>query len=325
MNVDQRSEYDFSRRRSVTIVDDPIVADEAEYTAGARPKRLVVDFVLHDDQFWRAVVPLSGITSAAGQAFNFSKPKTRSGPGGPEVVRDALGVPRPTLRTLNHVQCRFRFEPASPVLLFPLESDCTGPPAHTIDDLVYSVEAVGPPGVTFNFRDAIAGTLMCAHRFLSTQEMVFERIAVESQYVVEAAPLPLDDAQRAGLLEAALRRSAAAGLTERYFLYRCCGANNCTSNAFQILDRYAKYGPLQRLGALLYRFPLSPRFYLRLRGLDSNPRQRTLVRDEFTSFIDAPATQQRKRDYVRAQIAKSGRKRKRRSKECEGDENSSES
>ena len=92
-------------------------------------------------------------------------------------------------------------------------------------------------------------------------------------------------------------------MKERYYLYRPCGTNNCTSNPFKILDSVVDYTRSQRLGALLYRLPLNPRFYLRIRGLDTNPNVRFSLRDEFSEFVNNPSTQQRKRQYVRLQIA----------------------
>jgi hypothetical protein len=67
-----------------------------------------------------------------------------------------------------------------------------------------------------------------------------------------------------------------------------------------MLDSIAQYPWKHRLGALLYRLPLSPRMYLRVRGMDSDPDETRLVRDDFQDYIQDKATQQRKRDYVRA-------------------------
>src|SRR5690606_25096306 len=140
------------------------------------------------------------------------------------------------------------------------------------------------------------------HRFLSTEEMVFERIAVESQYVFESAPLQLSVDQRRRLLVMALERSHRAGDHEPYIMYRPCVTNNCASNPFRMLDQVVKYRGLHRLGAILYRLPLNPRLYLRLRGLDGDLSHHKLLRGEFASFLEDPATQARKREYVRAGI-----------------------
>ena len=62
------------------------------------------------------------------------------------------------------------------------------------------------------------------------------------------------------------------------------------------------YSLLQRAGSLLYQLPFNPRLYLRLRGLDSDPTVRKLVRNEFEDYIQSAETQQRKRDTIRKKI-----------------------
>jgi len=111
--------------------------------------------------------------------------------------------------------------------------------------------------------------------------------------------VPLSAENKRSLLVRALVRSHHAGMRERYYLLRLCGTNNCTSNPLTLVDHIVDYGWRGRLGSLLSRMPLNPRFYLRIRGLDADPSLRKLVRNEFTEYIEAPATRQRKRTYVR--------------------------
>jgi hypothetical protein len=284
---------DDESRRSVLIRDE--VAD--------LPRgRLVVDYFYHAGKYWTAVIPLHGVDQIFGQAFNFSKPKTRYTADGPENIYDSLGVPKRRLPMLNHVQSRFRLQPDYSVDLYELHSNPTGEPIERVRDFVYSLEAVGPLGVGFGFRDALWGNLISAHRFVSTDEIVFERIVVEGQYVTESPPIPLTDEQKAELLLGSLQRSHRAGMSERYYLYRCCGSNNCTSNPLQLLDKSVDYSLRQRLGSILFRLPLNPRLYLRVRGMDADPKVRKLLRHEFAEYINAPETQQRKRTHVRSKV-----------------------
>jgi hypothetical protein len=263
---------------------------------------VTVDFFYHAGAYWRAVIPVDGIDNVFGQAFNFSKPKTRRGTHGEEIVLDKHGLPKRSIPILNHVQSRFTLKPGHSVDLYPVGGQTVGEPVERIVDFVYSLEAVGPSGIKFNVRDGLTGSLISAHRFLSTQEMVFERIVVENQYVTESPPIPLDNSQKRELLTKSLRRSHHAGMTEAYYLYRVCGTNNCTSSPLQILDQVVPYRLAHRIGSGLYRLPLSPRIYLRVRGLDSDPSIRKLVRHEFEAYIQDPATQARKRQYVRAAL-----------------------
>ncbi|WP_146567127.1 hypothetical protein [Posidoniimonas corsicana] len=271
------------------------IADDAEC--------VTFDYFRHAGAYWRAVVPLAGVRQVCGQSYNFSAPKTRRGERGPETRFRKTGLPKRTIPVLNHVQCRFLFAEDQPVRLYPNGGDASGEPAHLTHDLVYSVEATGPPGVVFNLRDAVLGEMICAHRFLTTEEMVFERIAVEGQYVVESAPLGLRPEEERNLLLKALQRSDQARMTEPYYMVRLCSTNNCTSNPLVILDQVVEYDWRCWVASQLYRLPLNPRVYLRLRGLDTDPSYRKFLRDEFADYLNDPATRRRRREHVKQAIA----------------------
>jgi hypothetical protein len=289
---------DVSSRRSIEIRPSGAAGELID----AKDSRCVVDFFYHEGTFWRAIVPLDGVDQVCAQAFNFSRPRTRRGENGREILFDKDGLPRRSNPMLNHVQSRFVLRPDQPVELYPLGNEEFGAPVHRIYDVIYSLETTGPVGVTFNIRDGLTGNAMSAHRFMSIQEMVFERLVVENQVVTESPPLPLKESKKRALLIASLLRSHRAGMTERYYLYRICGTNNCTSTPLQIVDHVVDYRWAQRIGSALYRLPLNPRFYLRVRGLDSDPSFRKLVRSEFEAYVADAKIQQRKRDYVRRQI-----------------------
>jgi hypothetical protein len=284
---------DISSRRSIAIV----LGGHGSEPIGSNDDHAVVDHFYHEGQFWRAVVPLDGVDQVLGQAFNFSKAKRSK--SSRDILFNKEGLPKRTIPILNHLQSRFILKPDHPLGLYPLRAPVTGEPTHRVYDFIYSVETAGPVGVSFNLRDALSGNLISSHRFLSTREMVFQRIVVENQYVTESPPLPLKSSEKRALLAKSLLRSHSAGMSETYYLYRFRGTNNCTSSPFQILDTVVDYGFLQQIGSMLYRLPLSPRLYLRARGMDSDPAVRKLVRAEFTDYIDAPDTQERKREHVR--------------------------
>ncbi len=294
---------DRTSRRCVTIVSGKLDNGQPPTTLITEDiSSVVIDNFYYEGVFWKAVVPLNSLKHVSGQAFNFSKPRTKQGANGPEIAYDHHGLPKRTIPWLNHLQCRFTLQGEQAICLYTQGAETTGNPVHQIRDFVYTVDAVGPAGVTFNLRDGLAGNLYSAHRFLSTHEMVFERIVVGGQTLTETPPLPLNDRVKRALLVKSLLRSHHAGANEPYYLYRCCRTNNCTSNPFQILDQVMDYSLLQRIGAILYRLPFSPRLYLRLRGLDSDPTVRKLVRNEFGNYIQAPETQQRKRDTIRQKL-----------------------
>lgn len=285
-------ELDLANRRSVEIerLDD---------------QHVIVRYFYHHGKFWKAVIPLNAVEAIYGQAFNFSSVKRKKTNDGSEVVRDKRGNPIPKFGFINHVQSRFRLAAGEVVQLFDLDDDVTqSSPKAEINDFVYSIEAVGPPGYLFDFRNGMSGSLICTHRFLSTQEMVFERVVLLGYYVRESPPLPLSGEEKRNILLESIQRSDRAGLNETYYLYRFCATNNCTSNPFKIIDQNVQYTWLQRLGSWLYRLPLNPRLYLRVRGLDSDPRYFHLVRSEFAEFIASDETKRRKRAVVREEIRK---------------------
>ena len=264
-----------------------VIRNQLPGTSG-EPERFVVDYVFHEDQFWTAIIPLDGVDQVFAQAFNFSKARTKWGSGGKEILFDRHGMPKRFNPLVNHLQARITFHADQPIELFPLFKDHEGDLRHTTTDICYSVEGGGPAGYEFSWRNTMLGNLISVHRIMTTTEMVFERLVLDNEYVTESPPLPLSSQQKSKLLETVLRRSQKAGLAEPYYLFRIFGTNNCTSNALQILDSVVDYSFGQRLASWLYRLPLSPRMYLRLRGMDSNPSERKMVKNEFLKYINAP-------------------------------------
>ena len=283
-------EIDVSSRRSIERVN--LGSDESA----------IVDHFLHKGRFYRAVIPMEGVESVYGQTFNFSEKRTRVTASGREVIFDRRGLPKRKIPIAFHVQTRFSMKAEHPIRLYALGTEAEGEALHEVREWVYTVEANGPVGWEFSLSNGLSGNLLSVHRFLSMEEMVFERIVVENQYVTESPSLPLTEAQKRELLQRSIARSHRAGMSERYFLFRVCGTNNCTSNPFKILDEVLVYRGWHRLGAMFFRLPIAPRLYLRMRGLDSDPACFKLVRDEYQNFVEQSETQQRKRKYVRALI-----------------------
>ncbi len=163
----------------------------------------------HRGEFWKAVFPRAGVAEIIGQRLNFSKP-----------MRGRDGSDRPSMFFLNHVQARLKMVPEGAVRLYPPDAETTGEPAHRIVDFSYSVEAVGPYGRRWNLSDALLGNLAIVHRFLSTEDVAFERIVREKRKVLQSPPLPLEPAVLDTMLREAIRTSHAAGLSHPYFMFR---------------------------------------------------------------------------------------------------------
>ena len=286
---------DCSSRRSICLIAKEDHAD----LISESDTHATVDYFFHEGKFWRAIIPLNGLLQISGQAFNFSDPKTKQG----EILFNQHGLPKRKMPFLNHVQCRFTLKPDHPIQLHPLGSKSQGTPVHEIYDFIYSLEAVGPAGVNLSLKDGVGGDMLSMHRFVSVQESVFERVVVEGMYVTESSPLPITEREMRALLTTALIRSHQAGTTEPYYLYKFLRTNNCVSSAFKILDSVIKYRWFNKIGSMLYRLPLNPRFYLWVRGLDADPSFRKLMRNEFADYIQDDKTQLRKEQLDSTNIA----------------------
>lgn len=294
---------DVSSRRSIEI--DFVEVDGHTSPMGhhenlpTNATHVVVKYFYHREEFWRARVPLDCVDEIYGQCFNFSEIKMKKGANGLEIIYDKNGLPKRKYKFLNHLQSRFKLKPECPIELFSMEDLNCVTPLFQITDFIYSLETIGPPGVIYNVIDGLRGHLIATHRVLSTEEMVFERIVVQNEYVVETKIRKIGSKHKRELLVRSLLRSHRAGMSERYFLLRLFRTNNCTSSPFRILDSVARYGFIQWLGTNLYRFPISPLFYLRVRGFVSASPKQKMVREEFEEYIQDPETQQRKALFLK--------------------------
>ena len=255
---------DVRTRRSLSLVDESSDA-------------FLVDHFFHDGRFFAARIPRRGVVRIHGQTLNFG--------GG----RGWLGG------LLNHAQARFVLGAGYCVeLLAAVRADA--PVVGRVADFCYSVEAVGPPGVAWSLRHAF-GDLIAAHRFLSTSEVVFERVVRGGFVVRQSPPLRLTADQMQRGLELLVRRSAAAGLRQRYYLLTARGsARNCTSSVFDALDRVRaeEYTPFQRLASrLLWRLPLHLRRYLDVRAAIDPAATMPPLEDELAELVASAAMQAR--------------------------------
>jgi hypothetical protein len=263
--------FDLAERRPVTILTEHDAA-------------IVVEGFYHAAEFWTAVIPRGGVQAILGQRLNFSKPLRRSD-----------GTSRPSIFFLNHVQARVLMHADQPLCLFPAGAEPIGEPAHRIVDFSYSVEAVGPRGRKWNLLDAILGNLAVVHRFLSTEEVAFERIVRARMTVKQSPPLPLEAKLLNRMLHEALQQSHAAGLDHPYFMFRLpCSATNCTSEPLKMLDRVIKT-PLWR--SRFYRFPVYPSGYLKLRGLWQDGPTTPTLNEQMADWIGGDEVRRRRQAY----------------------------
>jgi hypothetical protein len=246
----------------------------------------VVSGFYHRGEFWKAVVPKQGVAAIVGQRFNFSKPR-----------RHKDGSTSHPLFFVNHVQARLKMAPERALALYRLEAEPVGEPAYTIGDFCYSVEAVGPFGRKWNTSDALLGNLALVHRFLSIEDVAFERIMRERMTVFESPPLPLEEAFLNTLLAEAIRESDAAGLNRPYFMFKLpFTATNCTSEPLKLLDGVLRTPRRKRF---LRRLPIHPRGYLQLRGLWTAGQTVPTLNEQMAEWLASDAAKERREIHIR--------------------------
>jgi hypothetical protein len=248
-------------------------------------KAFTVEGFYHRAQFWKAVIPKSGVSELIGQRLNFSK-----------VKRQQDGTTKSRLFFLNHVQARLKMEPDKALKLYPLNEEPTGEPAHEVTDFSYSVEAVGPHGRKWNLSDALLGSLAIVHRFLSTQDVTFERVMRERMKVVQSPPLPLEPEIRDAMLQEAIRESHRVGVLKPYFMIRApFSATNCTSEPLKLLDGVLRTPLPQRF---FYRLPIHPRGYLKLRGLWPQGKVAPTLNEEMADWLASDEAKARRQIHI---------------------------
>ncbi len=189
---------------------------------------------------------------------------------------------------MGRAQARFVLSEEHPIRLYPLGvASIAGGPVATVSDFCYSVEVAGPKGVSCQLAHAF-GDFVCAHRLLSTEEVVFERITRGGYLVHQSPELVLTPRQRERALELALKRSHSAGMQQPYYpLTKRLGALNCTSHVFVVLDDVLaeRYSLVQRIvSKLLWRLPIQLRSYLRLRSAIEAGVQMPTLNEEFEAL-----------------------------------------
>jgi hypothetical protein len=264
--------FNLTERRPLVILEE---TDEA----------FTVEGFYYRGEFWTAVVPKQGVAEIIGQRLNFSKQK-----------RQDDGTSRSTLFFLNHVQARITMRADRGIALYPSRRAPDGDPQHRVTDFCYSVEAVGPHGRRWNLTDALLGNLAIVHRFLSTEDVAFERIVRERMTILQSPPLPLEPCERDQMLCEAIRESHNAGLTRPYFMIRLPGtATNCTSEPLRLLDRVLRSPAWQRF---FHRLPVHPRGYLQLRGLWTSGQVVPTLNEQMAEWIESDAAKQRRQIHV---------------------------
>jgi hypothetical protein len=98
------------------------------------------------------------------------------------------------------------------------------------------------------------------------------------------------------MLEGAIRESHTAGLTRPYFMFRLpFTATNCTSEPLKLLDEVLRTPRLRRS---LYRFPVHPRGYLKLRGLWQDGPPAPTLNEQMAEWLASAAVKERRQIHL---------------------------
>jgi hypothetical protein len=251
-HVGQR--IDVSERRPLRLLSS---ADAAPY-APAEGEIVAANFI-HEGKFFIAKFPAAGVDKVIFQKWDFGEMRVRlRGLGRLWLNFDIFHV--------AHTELRFKMLPGCQVHLYPqcrpqgVEPDVVA--AFKIDDVVSSVEAVGPAGSAFGIWGGLLNHMVAVRRFKSLEESYFERIIRErrqiQQWEVAATPK-----QRQEIFSATIHDSHDKGLGALYHLF----LNSCTSEAFRVIDDAMDYGIRTWRAHVFRHIPHFPEAYLWARRL----------------------------------------------------------
>jgi hypothetical protein len=155
-----------------------------------------------------------------------------------EVIFEKQRFPLPIPRGENmgaHAMIRFKLKPGKEIELVTQSKQ--GPVERAaVRDFMYSVEAIGVEGFDFDVFQAMQGKFALAYRFVATEEK-FRHVVIKAKQKTEQFRLNLKGDDKATIVESALTLSHESGLKKMYrFTYR-----NCSTEAFQTLDRVLNY------------------------------------------------------------------------------------
>ncbi len=192
---------------------------------------MVVTNFYHDNRWWTARVPKDGIKDTIFQIALFE-----------------TSVP---FIVAAHTQIRMIFDSQNPVVLVPqnLEDQKAGVSSLALTDVVYSVEYIAPPGVSYSLLKGQFNKLGIVGRFLSMKSRAAEELKGDSKEIIKQIPLDLSSSEKSAFLENAMLQSERMGLKEMYNTVQ----KNCTTELFTILDDSIKYsGRVQPFGIYIF-------------------------------------------------------------------------
>ncbi|MBI5594942.1 MAG: DUF4105 domain-containing protein [Elusimicrobia bacterium] len=237
-------------RRALTILEG---ADAARFAP--KEGEVVAANFSHAGKFWIAKFPKDAVEKLIFQKWDFGEKHIRLRLFGWTLLDFKLFH-------LAHTELRFKLKPGTDIPLYPQERAENPVPAHRVDDIVSSVEGVGPRESQFGIAAGLFNHLVAVRRFKSLQQSYDERVSGEG-HVIEQWDLDLPPEKKQGIFSAALVDSHEDAMRTPYHIF----LHSCTTEAFRIIDQAMDYGRRAWQSVIFRHIPLFPEAYLWARGL----------------------------------------------------------
>jgi len=207
--------YDTRQARPVVH----LTAAQAAPYGGLAQDELVVANVFHDGGFWVARIPRDGVETVLFQLEYF-----------------------PAIVPAGHTQLRVRFRDDRPVVLLGQTAANEGEEV-TLQDLVFSVEAIGQPGYQYDVVRGLVDNFGAVYRVTSLAAKL-DHMIVKQGHEVEQWELRLEPDELPRLVENYLDESDVRAMDYMYntlFL-------NCTNEIIHIIDSAVDYSWNEQVG-----------------------------------------------------------------------------
>jgi hypothetical protein len=148
----------------------------------------------------------------------------------PDAIRDVMFMVEYAGGVQGHAELRFVFDPSNPVILVPQNTD-SDRAVDTTTDLIYSVEAIAPPGVPYKGEYGFREEFFQRYRICTLESKAYTTIKILKRRAWQY-PLSVTPEVKKRMLLAAITFATKADPTERYHTSK----RNCTIRAFDVID-----------------------------------------------------------------------------------------
>jgi hypothetical protein len=148
----------------------------------------------------------------------------------PDGIRDVILMVEYAGGVQGHAELRFVFDPSNPVILVPQNTDSERA-VDTTTDLIYSVEAIAPPGVPYKGDYGFREEFFQRYRICTLESKAYTTIKILKRRVWQY-PIRVSTEVKKRMFLAAINFATKADPTERYHTSK----RNCTIRAFDVIN-----------------------------------------------------------------------------------------